>query len=74
MVAIEGAKMGQKTEPKEEPAEQVIKQIRRINASAVFGGGEDPHRPVRARRRGQLIHQRRLHRHPGAPQCHDQHG
>jgi transposase len=30
IVAIEGAKMGQKSGPEKEPAEQVIKQIRRV--------------------------------------------
>jgi hypothetical protein len=45
--------MGQKSGPVKEPAEQLVKQIRRATPAAVFGGGEDPHCAVRPARRGQ---------------------
>jgi transposase len=45
--------MGQKSGPVKEPAEQLVKEIRRATPAAVFGGGEDPHCADRSARRGQ---------------------
>jgi hypothetical protein len=45
--------MRQKSGPEKQPAEDAIKDIRRGDASTLFGRGEDPRRAGRAPRRGE---------------------
>jgi hypothetical protein len=50
-LAIEGAMMGQKFRRVKESAEQVVSEIRR-DPTAIFCGGEDPHRSAPSSRQG----------------------
>src|SRR5215467_6447082 len=53
IVAIEGAQMGQKSGPVKEPAEQVVREIRRATRRQFSAEEKDPHRPFGSARRGQ---------------------
>jgi transposase len=59
--------MGQKSGPVKEPAEQVVKEIRRATRRQFSAEEKIPHRPVRTSRRGQ--HRRAVppRRHPIEP-------